>query len=83
MIKCSFCDAQTRHVGEKEVEGGWGKAVGTMYGVKVNLVHCPEHFDEFSQALLEKASEAAAIQENKKKEKSHDTAGEKTGAGKN
>jgi hypothetical protein len=60
-FKCSFCEATVAHVGEKEVELGWGRAKGDFNGKKIDLIHCPDHVEEFTEALVKKAEEAACV----------------------
>ena len=51
MIKCSFCDAQTRHFGEIEVDIGWGKIEAQIGQKKIELIHCPLHFKKFAEEI--------------------------------
>lgn len=53
MKQCSFCEATVRHIGEKEVEAGWGKVEAQIGTEKIVLIHCPEHFEEFKKTIIE------------------------------
>lgn len=52
-FKCSFCDTTTPHIGERQVEAGWGRAKGKMNGLKVDVIHCPKHTDKFLATLVD------------------------------
>ena len=62
-FKCSFCEESVAHIGEKEVEAGWGRSKGTVNGKKIDLIHCPQHVDEFVDELKNKLEQAAANRE--------------------
>ena len=53
VFKCSFCNKAVRHIGEKEVEAGWGKCIGKVNGITVDMYYCPEHQQLFSDMLVE------------------------------
>lgn len=52
MVKCSFCDAEVEHVGEKEVLAGWGRIKGWINKVKVDVVHCPDDVEMCYNELI-------------------------------
>ena len=51
MIKCSFCEAQVPTVGDKEIKAGWGAVDLYTQDIRINMAHCPEHFDELVEVL--------------------------------
>lgn len=53
IFKCSFCDKTIAHLGEHEIELGWGKAIGKADGIDIDLYHCPDHADKFQQTLVD------------------------------
>lgn len=51
-VKCSFCDATTCF-GEKAIEEGWGRARGNINQIELNMIHCPKHYKEAYDSLLD------------------------------
>ena len=51
MFKCSFCEAHTPHMVDKNIEAGWGIVDLYTQHTHIHMVHCPDHFHEFAEVL--------------------------------
>lgn len=49
--KCSFCPASVFHIGEREIDAGWGKIEVKTGITELVLNHCPKHSKEFAEAI--------------------------------
>ncbi len=69
MPKCSYCDATTRHIGETEVEAGWGKVEAKIGVAKIVLIHCQEHDHEFQEEIIAWSRKHGDRQRNRQTQK--------------
>lgn len=57
MQECSFCDASVLHIGDAEIEAGWGRIEVNIPTTQLTLNHCPKHSKKFVEAVEKWANE--------------------------